>query len=347
MKWQKNKGHRVGRRWRATLCALAAGMVATPSLLAQVLITSVTDSALPPFPGGGSVIGLEQNGSDLNLFTTKFYFNSALGTDLAFAPKTDLSLSIPLSLESVVATDPSTDRPFYLTARLFANSRLYTFSPSPSTDVVNLQGLSHTPLPTGLVMANGTLFYSRPVAVGAGISSLDLSTGAATSTFGNSGPGTLNTPGALAVGPDGLIYVLDTGDHRVVSFDTAGNYHSAFAVTSTAAATALTIDPRGYLYTADGNGGGSIYNTATGQLYGTLAATSGNAVPPGNTLLRADDQGHLYMYDAATGMHVFDISAVPEPINSAVVIGMGTLVWAVAWRRGAVTTRRLNSALAQ
>jgi outer membrane protein assembly factor BamB len=283
---------------------------------------------------------LSQIGTSLWLFSTREAYSSPLGTGIAFTqfdPDSFPLAGLELRSSSFAIPNPADDREVYFTGNPLGSIQfLYTFKITMPTSAsgYRLVGLNTPPRGLAADPASSALFYSRPTP-GAGITKLSSSgDGTPVLTFGNSGPGTLNSPGALAFGPDGRLYVLDTGDNRVVSFDTDGNYQSAFALADTAASTALAIDSRGFLYTADGNGGAAVYNTATGQHVGSLRATSGTAdTAGGHTLVAVDDQNHVYLYDQTTGLHVFDVTAVPEPATTGAVVAGFLLLGCLHRRR--------------
>ncbi len=72
------------------------------------------------------------------------------------------------------------------------------------------------------------------------------------------GQGQLNRPHALAVGPNGLLYVADTNNHRVAVFDTEGNLVNTFGTYGLAPQPdvfnepwGLAVAPDGTVYVAD------------------------------------------------------------------------------------------------
>ena len=122
---------------------------------------------------------------------------------------------------------------------------------------------------------------------------------------------------ALAFGPDGLLYVLDIGDvgvdddSRIVSFDQDGDYQGEFALVAPAVENTLAIGPEGWLYTADGESGGDVYDIYTGAHLGDFGTTRGeNPIPGKPWLLRHGD--YLYLYDTDHFVHVF-LAAAPLP----------------------------------
>src|SRR5204863_6482543 len=141
-------------------------------------------------------------------------------------------------------------------------------------------------------------------------------------TMGASGSGTgeLSIPSAeLQTGPLEARCELVSGNNRVVGFDTAtGDYLGSIPLTGTTATTALAVSDTGRVYTANGNGGGAVYDAVTGALLDTFSSSTVNPSPAGNTSILLDGRGYIYLYDAATGMHVFSdpASAIAPTILS-------------------------------
>lgn len=315
-------------------------LVAAAPLRAQTL-NPVYSFAIPPlWPGSEVQLGLTTDGTQLFLFTTRTWYTSPfdVGGSMAFTPQSPVIFSdllITLGAQSLVFMSPSDPTRAYLTGGAgFADNRLYTLSllpPYTDSSSVALSGLGGKP--AGLAVADGgEVFLSSPT-VGAGIYRLpDADTGTPDLNFGNSGPGALNTPNALAFGPDGLLYVLDTGDGRVVSFDSDGVYQSAFSLVNPAVTSALAIDPAGHLYTMNSNGGGDIYDIQTGDHLGTLADTGdvGFSGTGKASLMYAD--GYLYSI-SGTGENVY-VYAVPEPGTFGLVaLGLAGLAAGIRRRR--------------
>jgi len=175
------------------------------------------------------------------------------------------------------------------------------------------------------------------MATSAGISKFaSAASGTSELTFDTSGPGAVSSPCALTFGADGMLYALDTGQHEVLRYNPAdGSYLGSFALTGTTDPSALAIGPTGLLYTANGDGGGSVYNEATGAFLENFTSTTSNPNPDGGrTWLAVDDAGHVYLDDAATGVHSFlDTSVVtPEP-SGLYLLMFGLAGWALFRRR--------------
>ena len=156
-----------------------------------------------------------------------------------------------------------------------------------------------------------------------------------TLTFANSGPGLINAAGAMAVGPGGLIYAMDTAHNRIAIYSASGVYQGSIPLTGTNASTALAVSAAGLVFTANGNGGGSIYSSSTDTLVGSFSssAVDGDGTQ-GNTSLAVDSNGDLYLYDETTGIHVFETSAIPEPADWTLIVGIAALLLVGARRFG-------------
>lgn len=138
-------------------------------------------------------------------------------------------------------------------------------------------------------------------------------------------------------GQDGLLYILDYGNDRMVSFDPA----NAFAQTGTfdlntgvtTANIQFAIGVNGNFYLGDGLGGGSTY-APDGTYLNSFALPEGVGGDPftGDSYLSTDSAGRVYVYNSATGFHQYqDMSVVPEPSTYALVIG--GILGALACRR--------------
>jgi len=102
---------------------------------------------VPPLAPGVAIIGLRIVGNSLVLFTTKQYFTAPLTpVPSTFTQQTDISLNIPLSIDSIVDVNPAVTDTFYFTAQLGPSFRLYTFKTSPPVATsVTIQGFSDFP----------------------------------------------------------------------------------------------------------------------------------------------------------------------------------------------------------
>jgi sugar lactone lactonase YvrE len=121
------------------------------------------------------------------------------------------------------------------------------------------------------------------------------SAGAATTSFnsatnnyfyGNGAGGALSNPTGIAVDGSGNIWVVDTGNNRVVEFNGSGVYQAAYGSLGAAAGqyntpTGITIDASNNLYIVDDNNSrvqectaASVYATCTS--FGTYGAGTSN-----------------------------------------------------------------------
>jgi hypothetical protein len=290
---------------------LAVGVLGA-SLSRATLISSVYDTTLPVLEPGVSSIGLGLAGSNILLFTTAFYYSSPLYSGgLNFTPQpANFSSLIPLTLESVALVDPADPSQFYFSAQHGPFSRNYKFMSNPvgTTFVV----VPLTDFAEGIAIdSTGAEYLTGDGATGV-LKFASPASGTPLFEFGTSGPGTLSTPTALAMGPDGLLYVLDTGNSRIASFDTDGDFISEFSLLGGFSPDTLAIGSNGWLYTANGNGGGDIYDIYTGSVLGSFNSVGSNPTSNLSRTALLTSGNNLYLLDQNTGLHVFD-TAVPEP----------------------------------
>jgi hypothetical protein len=195
---------------------------------------------------------------------------------------------------------------------------------SPFAESTTIHGA--VPLPTGLAAdASGSVYVARSSGIDKYSAANDTTPAL---TFGTSGAGTLSSPGAMAFAPDGLLYVIDSGNDRIASFEDDGDFISAFSLVGPVDSAALAIGSNGWLYTANGSGGGDIYDIYTGTQLGSFESSAiDNSGTPGHAAI-AIGGDHLYLYDAATGLHVFAIPT-PEPATWSMLLlacGAGIIV---------------------
>ena len=317
------------RRWCGLLLLLAA------PLYAQEL-TPVSSVAVPELAPAEFVFGLGSTGTDLLLLTSRSFYSSPLyaGGSTSFTDTgiTMAGLGITINATSLALSNPGDPNQMYITGGggLVGNF-LYTlqFQPAPSTSSVSLSS-AFPGRPQGMAVdGTGAVYLSRPV-VGSespsgGIYKITSAQNVSLElNFGLSGPGLLNTPGAMALGPDGLLYVLDTGDERVVSFDTEGVFQSAFSLNAPVESRALAIANDGRLFTLNSAGGGDIYDIFTGTQVGSLADTGDVGFNPGGKPALWIEGDYLYAIGAA-GANV-QIYAVPEPTTTALLAGMAAFL---------------------
>lgn len=144
-------------------------------------------------------------------------------------------------------------------------------------------------------------------------------------TAQGSGPGQLSNPSALNIGPDGLLYVLDSGNNRIQKFDrTTGAYRGEFSLPGgvTVSPTSLAISTEGHLYLGDGVGGGFVFNL-TGTLLSTFhppaadpswvdgGLIAGSSVGVGS-FLSYDGKGNVFTYVEGQGLFMYRDPAYNE-----------------------------------
>jgi hypothetical protein len=144
--------------------------------------------------------------------------------------------------------------------------------------------------------------------------------------------GTSATTHFMAYGADGLLYVLDYGNDRIASFDPANAFApvGSFSLNPDpeilVANQQFAIGVNGSFYFADGQGGGSYYNSL-GQFQGTfgLSEDAATASYTGASFINTDAEGNIFVYDSAKGLHQYqDTRVVPEPGTFA-LLGLGAL----------------------
>jgi len=214
-----------------------------------------------------------------------------------------------------------------------ASTLTYTSASVIPSISVNSLGNSLDQLPSSIAAgASGQMYVASDLGI-----QLYASTAASlpTLTFANSGPGLIDAAGAMAVGPGGLIYAMDTALNRIAIYSASGVYQGSIPLTGTNASTALAVNAAGYVFTANGDGGGSIYSSATDNLVGSFSSSAidGDGTL-GNTSLAVNSSGDLYLYDQTTGIHVFETSAIPEPADWTLIVGVAALLLVGARRFG-------------
>lgn len=162
---------------------------------------------------------------------------------------------------------------------------------------------------------------------------LETGVGTETSVMSNLGSEALYQ----SYGQDGLLYILDYSNDRMVSFDPTDDFAQigTFDLNTnvTTANVQFAIGVNGNFYLGDGLGGGSTY-AADGTYLNSFALPEGVVGDPytGDSYLSTDSAGRVYVYDNATGFHQYqDTSVVPEPSTYALAIG--ALLGALAFHR--------------
>ena len=304
-------------RYMNRLCAQAALLLLTGATLHAQTIVPVADFS-PPL-AHAFIIGLVSPVASGKIFlvTVDDVWSAPdyAGSSLSFAP---LVVKLPVHVNGVDPTSLVATHPQDATKLLFTNVPDTTFQPTlttlsittPLSPVATGVSIDDSEVPVGLALDPAGAMYLFTSTGAARYA--NSSTGLRSFTMGasGSGAGQLSIPGgALAVGPGGVFYALDPGNNRVARFGTTtGNYLGNIPLTGTTATTTLAVSATARLYTANGNGGGTVYNAVTGALIETFSSSVSNPDPPGvfgHTVLLLDGRGFLYIYDQATGMHVF------------------------------------------
>lgn len=303
----------------------------------------------PPGPGGFRLVMLTTNeawesGTASNLPTT---FSRVFDPTLAGVRMYEDSLAVYL---------PGPDL-YVFTGGLFDN-RMYTYSRNTGTVTAEATMISLPDfLPNGLAARDtstvkggnpgGTDVFASSQATGslyrftAGVSGNQ--TGVA---FGNSGAGQVSSGvGALAMGPDNRLNVLDTGRQEILQFDAETlDYLGAIPLANTTTDnTSFAISSTGYIFTANqitANGDdltGTIYDYATGDYVGTFSSPSiwGPGSNGGKLAMTDDDNGYVYMVNDNASWYVqfYDTNTIPEPSTTILLMGAGAFVFTFARRR--------------
>ena len=129
---------------------------------------------------------------------------------------------------------------------------------------------------------------------------------------------TLKEPAGLAVGPDGTLYIADTGNARVVAFNPQTGFGGVTAAASgLVSPKGLAVDASGDIYVADSGAPGVFVFSATGVE--TAAGTvTGVTEPVG---VAVDASGSILIADAITGniVRLPDISSALAPSQAIIV----------------------------
>jgi len=118
-----------------------------------------------------------------------------------------------------------------------------------------------------------------------------------------SGPGSFNRPEGVAVGPDGSVYVADTGNNRIVKLSPAGAVLNQWGQTGGAngefrGPTGIGIDAAGNIYVADTNNNRIEVFDANGAWlsgWGSRGVAAGQLSQP--TALAVGCEGDVYVAD--------------------------------------------------
>lgn len=353
-------------------CLLFLGglLLAVLPLRAEVVLTPIYQTESPP--AHSYMIGLTYtppsetvDSRRLVMLTTSEAWESATATNIptTFSKVFDPTLAgVRMYEDSLAAYLPGPDL-YVFTGGLF-DPRLYTYSRNSGMvtaeavmEPFNAPHPQPTSLPSGLVARDtSTIRGSNPdgldvfASSGVTASLYRFTAGASGSqtgiAFGNSGAGQVSSGvGALAMGPDGRLNVLDTGRQEILQFDaeTLDYLGGISLVNTTTDNTAFTISSTGYIFTANQitvNGEdltGTIYDYASGLYVGTFSAPSvwGPGSHLGKLAMTADDNGYVYIVNDNASWHVqfYDTNVIPEPPTTALLVGAGAIVFACARRR--------------
>jgi uncharacterized protein (TIGR03663 family) len=123
------------------------------------------------------------------------------------------------------------------------------------------------------------------------------------------GAGNLNHPHGIDLGPDGLLYVADTNNHRVAVFDTEGNFIRAFGTQGFAPQPAVlnepwdvAASPSGEIYVADTWNHRVMHYTADGAYESQWGFEGPNVLDDPNAFwgprgITVDAEGRIYITD--------------------------------------------------
>lgn len=120
-----------------------------------------------------------------------------------------------------------------------------------------------------------------------------------------SGDGQFNLPRDAAIGPDGLLYVVDGGNFRVQVFTTDGKFVRKWGSAGNrggqfARPKGIAVDPTNLVYVADTAFGNFQVFNPEGQLLLDVGGRSETEIPAGYMLpagIASDEDGRIYMVD--------------------------------------------------
>jgi sugar lactone lactonase YvrE len=145
-------------------------------------------------------------------------------------------------------------------------------------------------------------------------------TGVHVTDFGTSGSGLgeVTTPAVAKGGPDGLIYVVDTGNNRIETFAADGTTPALFA-TGLLTPTDIAFDASGNVYVLEQGNNDILKFDSSGNLLATLGGGAGLNSP---LSLAVDSSGYLYVSDVGNARVVkLDSSGTA---TGGVISGTGT-----------------------
>ena len=174
--------------------------------------------------------------------------------------------------------------------------------PPPSTGYAPQEGIAAAP--------DGTIYVTNPnVPEGGSVAVYDADGTLLRQITGPaSGPGHVSEPTGVAVGPDGLVYVLESGDGqtRLDVFDPSGTYLKSLGDLTCVGGMGLAIDPQGWIFLR--TVGRIVVMRTDGQVMGTIggSGTELGDVEGGWLSMGTDDVLTVGSWEAAriTRLHV-------------------------------------------
>ena len=146
------------------------------------------------------------------------------------------------------------------------------------------------------------------------------------------GEGLLDGFSFMEVGLDGFLYGYNQMTETVYKFDPNDGSVVGDFLAQGHTFRSITADAEGRVYMSY-DGGGLIYNGATGEEVGVLSYGASPGYDAYTNILRAtmffDENGYLILADQSNGLHVF---AVPEPGTWLLCVG-ALAVLAVGYRQ--------------
>jgi hypothetical protein len=162
-----------------------------------------------------------------------------------------------------------------------------------------------------------------------------------------------------AYGPNGLLYLLDYDHNRMLMLDPSlsdpDSVDQFRFVDEFSLQTGVTVENmnfaigiNGNIYLGDGAGGGSAYS-ATGDFLGAFTPSIVLTPPThnGGSFIDTDADGNVYVYDNTGKAQYRDLSVVPEPATSALIIGAGVALLALCRSRRSQTHREGSTLLSK
>ncbi len=330
-------------KFLSAIAALGLAILARPALAQEVnyqqevtfsgslsqVFATVYDPVNPADvsdPGSHMLVGAGPNRGNYYVFSS----TAATSARQLFPP--ELNLDPQFSLTAVTGFGTVAPRIYFYNAlNQIITFNLTTFEIVSQPFVDGILEASSLALSSG---ASHTTLIGMIVDGSHGGFEINLQTGAATKVFSTDGDGALSTSTLYQhYGADGMLYLLDYGNNRVVALDPDNSYAQAFTFTlqSTVANMQFAMGADGSIFLGDGAGGGSMYS-ATGTLLDTFALPDGSYTDPFTSGIAPyvdyTPDGHVFVFDN-TGAHQYEV--VPEPSTWA-LLALG-FIGTVLWRR--------------